>query len=103
MLKTAFGLVPHLLGALETGMLPTLVAVLSQPWILFQPTKLGRLFFAQVWEKGMGDGVDEGARVFKEGELSRSQIAYDGRKAAGGGKTEAGGRERWRGERREER
>lgn len=64
-LSNAFGLLNDLWFGLTVALVPTVKAVLRNPLLLFQPSKISSLYLANMW-LFFGDGVDSGAKDVKE-------------------------------------
>ncbi|TBU27139.1 hypothetical protein BD311DRAFT_724863 [Dichomitus squalens] len=60
-----FGLLEDVRAAIQTAFVPTLVAILRDPILVFRPHEVSRIFMAYVWRL-FGDGVDGNARPVKE-------------------------------------
>ncbi len=66
-MKISAALAPleDLKAAIGTAFVPTLIAVLKNPLLIFRPHEISRIFMAHVWTL-YGDGIDENARSAKE-------------------------------------
>ena len=64
-LSASFGLLEDARAAIQTAFVPTLVAILKNPLLVFRPHEVSRIFMSHVWRL-YGDGVDSGARPAKE-------------------------------------
>ena len=64
-LSASFGLLEDARAAIQTAFVPTLVAILKNPLLVFRPHEVSRIFMSHVWRL-YGDGVDSGARPVKE-------------------------------------
>ena len=66
-ISAALALAPleDLKATIGTAFVPTLIAVLKNPLLVFRPHEISRIFMSHVW-KLFGDGVDGNGRPAKE-------------------------------------
>ncbi|KAF9033623.1 S-adenosyl-L-methionine-dependent methyltransferase [Panaeolus papilionaceus] len=65
-LYNAFSLLTDLRFAIFAAFLPTVKALILNPFLIFRPVQISRIFMANVWDK-FGNGLDEGIREIKRG------------------------------------
>ena len=64
-LANAFAMVNDMRAALYFGFLPTVIAILGHPWLLFKPAEVSQIFMRHVWAV-YGPGMDENNSVLKK-------------------------------------
>lgn len=64
-LSATLGLLQDLGLAFRFAFIPTFLAVLRNPTLLFRPHEVSRIFMSHVW-KPFGDGIDQNSRPVKQ-------------------------------------
>lgn len=64
-LAAAFGHFQFLKIAINAAFVPTLIAILTNPLLIFRPYEVSHIFMAHAWSK-LGDETDRDSRPVKE-------------------------------------